>query len=225
VIDVEFTELGQHTHSDTLRHIIQSSIDAAENCGKDYAAILLLFGLCGNTTAGLCARRTRLVIPRAHDCSTILLGSRAQFEKYFKEASSTPFSSTGYFERGEYFLRQADGHKVVQYGDSYATLVARHGEEKAQYIWAAMHPPELENENRRALFIDLPETADLGHAAQFKEKAEAEGKEYVRLEGNIRLVRNLLFGQWDPEEYLIVPPGHKILGVYDWSEILRAEPS
>ena len=96
---------------------------------------------------------------------------------------------------------------------------------KARYIWEAMHPAELESETRRALFIDLPETAALGHAAQFKEKAEAEGKEYVRLEGNIRLVRNLLFGQWEPEEYLIVPPGHKILGVYDWSEILRAEPS
>jgi hypothetical protein len=222
-IDVEFTELGQHAHSQTLRQTIQGHIDAAENCGKDYQAILLLFGLCGNTTAGLQARKIPLVLPRAHDCCTILLGSKAQFEKHFKEAPSTPFSSIGYFERGEYFLRVDDGRSTVHYGDGYAALVAKFGREKADYIWETMHPPALEETLNTAVFIDLPETAHLGYAEKFREKAEASGKKYLRLEGDIRLIRNLLFGQWDPEDFLIVPPGHRISGVYDWSEIVRVE--
>jgi hypothetical protein len=224
VIDVEFTEVGQHVRSEALRALIQTAIDAAETGGKAYDAILLLFGLCGNTTIGLHARKTRLVIPRAHDCATILLGSRAQFEKHFKDAPSTPFSSAGYFERGEFFLRVADGISTVQYGNSYAALVDHYGEEKARYVWEALHPPALQSETDRAVFIELPQTAALGHAAKFREKAEAEGKQYTCLQGDIRLIRNLLFGQWDTEEYLIVPPGHKTLGVYDWSEIIRAEP-
>ena len=41
-----------------------------------YDAILLGYGLCGNGLAGVTARHTRLVLPRAHDCIGILMGSR-----------------------------------------------------------------------------------------------------------------------------------------------------
>ena len=52
VIDVEYTELGEHVRSAGLREIIQGKIDATEASGKAYDAILLLFGLCGNATIG-----------------------------------------------------------------------------------------------------------------------------------------------------------------------------
>ena len=94
-IDVEFTELGEHVRSDALRQLIQSRIDAAEDSGKPYEAILILFGICGNAGIGLAARKTRLVMPRAHDCCTILLGSRARFQEHFGAQPSTPFGSAG----------------------------------------------------------------------------------------------------------------------------------
>lgn len=224
MIDVEFTELGEHVRSGTLRELIQGKIDAAENCGKQYDAILLLFGLCGNATVGLCARKTQLVIPRAHDCCTILLGSKSEFEKHFKDAPSTPFSSAGYIERGNYFLRTGDESGTVHYGDSYAALVEQYGEDDAKYIWETMHPEVLENAQNKAVFIDLPETAPLGYAEKFKTQAAAAGKECVRLEGNIRLIRNLLFGEWSPEDFLIVPPTQQTVGLYDWSEIIGTKP-
>ena len=40
-----------------------------------YDAILLGYGLCGNGLDGLTARHTRLVLPRAHDCIALLMGS------------------------------------------------------------------------------------------------------------------------------------------------------
>jgi hypothetical protein len=95
VIDADFTEVGEHIHSDTLRSAIQSKIDAAEQSGRNYEAILLLYGLCGNACVGLRARSSRLVIPRAHDCCTILLGSKKRFRELFEDNPSTPFSSTG----------------------------------------------------------------------------------------------------------------------------------
>ena len=221
VIDVEYTELGEHVRSAGLRQLIQSRIDATEASGKAYDAILLLFGLCGNATVGLQARKTPLVIPRAHDCCTILLGSRAKFAEHFGDAPSTPFSSAGYIERGNYFLRTSDdGAPEVQVGDAYKALVEKYGEEDAKYIWAEMHP---DHGNDRAVFIELPETAHLGYAAQFREKAAAVGKQAVELPGSVRLIEGLIHGRWDPKEYLTIPPGNATEGVYDWEEVIRVK--
>jgi hypothetical protein len=221
VIDAEYTELGEHARSAGLRQLIQAEIDATEASGKTYDAILLLFGLCGNATVGLQARRTPLVIPRAHDCCTILLGSRAKFTEHFGAAPSTPFSSAGYLERGDYFLRTSDdGPASVQIGDGFKALVEKFGEEDAKYIWAEMHPSHGDD---KAVFIDLPQTSHLGYAAQFESRAAAAGKQAVHLQGDIRLIENLIYGHWDPAEYLIVPPTAAIEGVYDWVEVLRAK--
>jgi hypothetical protein len=220
IIDPEYTELGEHSRSDGLRALLQARIDATEASGKAYDALLLLFGLCGNSTVGLQARSRPLVIPRAHDCCTILLGSRAKFVENFGADPSTPFSSAGYLERGDYFLRTAeDGDASVQTGDAYQALVAQYGEEDARYIWEQMHP---RREQQKAVFIDLPETRPLGYAQRFQERAAAAGKETQLLEGNIRLIEALLMGNWNPEEFLTVPPGQRIEGVYDFHEIVRA---
>jgi len=222
LIDVEFTELGEHIHSETLRRLIQSRIDAAEASGRGYDAIVLVYGICGNSAVGLQARGTRLVIPRAHDCCTILLGFKARFAELFQDAPSTPFGSAGYQERGDYFLRVDGGQVTVQCGDAYAAYVAKYGEKKAKFIWEKLHPAPAAGASNKALFIDMPQTAHLGHARRFREQAEAAGKEPVIVEGDIRLIRNLIFGEWDAEDFLLVEPGQRTEGVYDWSEIIRA---
>ena len=221
VIDVEFTELGEHIHSETLRATIQGRIDAAEASNKGYDAILLLFGLCGNAGVDLHARNTPLVIPRAHDCCTILLGSRETFAEHFADNPSTPFSSAGYMERGDYFLRVEEGQATMHFGDAYAALVEQYGEEDARYIWEAMHPAQPGRD--RAVFIDLPETAHLGYREQFTERVTAEGKTPVYLDGSLSLIARLIDGQWDAADFVIVPPGRHTVGVYDWTEIMRAE--
>lgn len=186
-----------------------------------YDAILLLYGLCGNATVGLRARRTRLVMPRAHDCCTILLGSKGQFAEHFGDAPSTPFSSVGYIERGNYFLRTADGGgSEVQPGSAYQELVEKYGEEDAKYIWEEMNPS---HGNNKAVFIDIPETSHLGLAAKFHDKAASAGMEPVRLTGSLRLIDGLLRGDWDEKEYLVVPPTNAIEGVYDWDQVVRAK--
>ena len=221
VIDSEYTELGEHVRSAGLRQLIQSKIDATEASGKAYDAILVLFGLCGNATVGLQARKTKLVMPRAHDCCTILLGSRAKFTEHFGDAPSTPFSSAGYIERGNYFLRTSDsGDPTVQTGDAYKALVEKYGEEDAKYIWAEMNP---DHGNNKAVFIDLPQTSHLGYAEKFKAKATEAGKQAVQLPGDIRLIEGLISGNWDAKEYLTVPPAAAVEGVYDWDEVVRAK--
>ncbi|HUV07276.1 MAG TPA: DUF1638 domain-containing protein, partial [Spirochaetia bacterium] len=100
--DIEFTEKNSHNQSDLLRQSIQEKIGGCED--KGYDAILLGYGLCGNSTIGLSSRQTRIVIPRAHDCCTLFLGSRQRFMEHFKDNPSQPFSSPGYMERSDFLF-------------------------------------------------------------------------------------------------------------------------
>jgi len=225
VIDVEFLELGEHVQPQRLRETLQAKIDEASRAAKNYDAILLLYGLCGNAAVGLQAGSVRVVMPRAHDCCTILLGSKERFQEHFQDNPSMPFSSVGYLERGNYYVRTDDGSGQIRYGDQYAALVEQYGEDNAKYIWESMHPPGAELVNNRVVFIDLSETAPLGRLECFQQQAERYGKECVRLDGNLTLIRKLTDGEWDPAHFLIVEPGHQTAGVYYWSEIIRAGPA
>jgi hypothetical protein len=83
-----------------------------------------------------------------------------------------------------------------------------------------MHP---DHGNDKAVFIELPQTKHLGYAEQFKAKAAEAGKRAVELPGDIRLIENLMLGNWDAKEYLTVPPAAITEGVYDWDEVIRAK--
>lgn len=220
VLDLEFTELGEHAQPEKLRESLQKRIDAIEEAGRDYAAVLLAYGLCGNATAGLRARSRPLVLPRAHDCCTVLLGSRAAFQEYFGANPSMPFGSAGYLERGDYGLCCKEGETRVVYGDQFQQLVEQYGEENARYIYETLHPHGAGNDHC-AVFIEIPELAHLGHAEEFRKKADAEGREFVRLTGSLRLLEKFVNGDWD-SDFLVVPPGRRIAGVYDMEEVVRA---
>lgn len=220
VVDVEFVELGEHARPESLRRQLQARIDAAGQGPRRYDAILLLFGLCGNAGVGLVAGRVPLVIPRAHDCATLLLGSRDAFRRHFGGNPSQGFSSNGYADRGEYLLRKPEeGGGLVADGDAYQELVKQYGEENARYVWETLHPVRPDE---RALFIRVPELDDAAQAARFQAQAEKQGKPYEEAIGNLRLIHALVDGKWDPAEFLVVAPGQRTIGVYDWDEVVRA---
>lgn len=146
--EIEFLELGEHARPSKLREMLQQRIDAAEGCD----AVLLGYGLCGRATDGWRPGNRPVVLPRSHDCCGILLGSRKRFEELFRDMPSTPFSSVGYIEHGEYYF--ADGE--MMFGDSYAALVEQYGEDNARYIYEAMHP-KLDGEYQPVCFISMPE--------------------------------------------------------------------
>ena len=225
VVDIEFTEKGAHDKSDYLKEIIQTKIDNCEKAEKKYEAILLGYGLCGNATAGLVARSIPLIIPRAHDCCTLFLGSKDKFKEYFSDRPSTGFSSAGYIERGESYVREAsESVKLMGLDKSFEEHVKQYGEDNAKYIWATLHPEgKRGNQDNSVVYIEVPETSHLGYAQECRMKAEADGKKYVELQGDIHLIRNLTFRDWNDHDFLTVQPGQRIAGVYDWEKIVKAE--
>ena len=98
-MDVTWIRQRCHDTPEVLHELLQKEIDAIES-GEDFHtnklgiagnedentfdAILLGYGLCANATAGLCAKRHKLVIPRAHDCITLLLGPKERYQECFE---------------------------------------------------------------------------------------------------------------------------------------------
>lgn len=221
-IDIEFTPKGAHDDSNELRALLQSRIDAAEASPRQYEAILLGYGLCGNSTLNLTARQTQLVIPRAHDCCTLFLGSRERFRQHFADAPSTPFSALGYMERDGAYARESTLSHTTGLCATLEEYISRYGEENGRYIFETLCGSIQAAQGDRIVFIDLPETRHLNALERCRALAEAEGKELVVVEGSSRLLRKLVYGEWD-DEFLIVEPGQRIAGVYDWQEVIRAE--
>jgi hypothetical protein len=228
VIDPEFLELGLHESPERLRGRLQERIDeacaaseqaSAASPSDAYTAILLGYGLCGNGLAGIQARSIPLVLPRAHDCCTMLLGSRAAFLEKFGSSLSASWSSAGYIERGSTYFRASEMGRTTGLGLEYEELAAQYGEENARYVWDTMHPAIEEKALR---YIETPETAGLGYAASIRAKAAEEGKEFFLLPGSSRLLRALVAGSWDESEFLLVPPGAGIAPLYDHERIIEA---
>lgn len=222
-IDIEFTEKGAHDKSEFLREVIQSKIDAAQKANKKYDAILLCYGLCGNATNNLLSRNIKIIIPRAHDCCTIFLGSKNRFKEYFAENPSLPFSSAGYIERGDSYVREASINGVLGLDRSYEEYVKLYGEENARYILKTLNSHLKEQRDNKVVFIEIPETQHLGYADKCRMKAQGEGKQFLQLQGDIKLIKNLLFGEWDSEDFLTMKPLQRTVSVCDWEEIIRAE--
>jgi hypothetical protein len=217
-IDPEFTKLGAHENPDNLRKSIQKKIDSIKD-EDGYDAILLGYGLCGNSTAYLKAASIPLVIPRAHDCCTILLGSKDKFIENFEGRFSSMWSSAGYMERSSCYLRETEIGKMLGLDKDYQQLIEQYGEENAQYIWNTLHPG---NEGDELIYIKIPELESLGYLEEFKKNAVAKSKNVRIINGNTNLIYKLINGKWTKDEFLIIPPGKSIAAVYDHIEVFNS---
>jgi len=175
--------------------------------------------LCGNATVGLVARDCPLVIPRAHDCTTLFLGSRAKFKEHFGDNPSQPWTSLGYSERGDTLISDGNARVFGEGHTSFAELVETYGEENARYIMEAMSAGQ---ESDTLPLLDVPETRIQALMERLKQRIVDSGKNAKPIEGGISLVEELFSGNWSEERFLIVPPGWRIEGVYDYNQILTS---
>jgi len=215
-IDIEYIRLGAHESPDRLRELIQEKIYEADEKGG-YDAVILGYGLCGNAAAGLKAGKIPLVIPRAHDCCTVYLGSKEKFIEHFRDNLSSSWSCVGYMEHESSYLRETDTGRLLGLDKDYEQLVEQYGEENARYIWETLHP---KSHNDELFFIDVPELAHLGYLEKFVSFSQEQGKKVRVLPGDMRLIRMLVNGDWKEDEFLVVLPGKEIKAVYDQDKIL-----
>lgn len=200
---------------------LQAAIDAADEPGYD--ALLLGYALCNNGIAGLAARSLPVVIPRGHDCMTLFFGSRGRYISYFTDNPGTYFLTSGWIERGSPTgeLRQLSIQNKHGMDQTYEELVEKYGEDNARYLFDTLC--DQTKHYKQITYIHM----GIEPGDQFERTARAKAEEnswsFDRAEGNMSLLERLVNGPWDDEDFLVVPPGHRVVSTFD-DRIIATEP-
>jgi len=213
VVDVELVDKGLHNDADLLRAELQARLEAVERGAYD--AVLLAYGLCSNSIAGLACAHTPLVVPRAHDCITLYLGSGERYDAEFRANPGTYWYTADYIERGSdndhVSLGSEDGDR--QMSPVYEEYVAKYGPDNADYLMEVMGA--WRQHYNRATYIEATEMPLPDHSEQVRQVAARRGWTFERLAGSLVITRALLYGEWDQERFLVVPPGCTIEPAHD----------
>jgi hypothetical protein len=221
LVDLEFLpkglhDIGQAGMSSRLAEVLEQT-DATR-----YDAIALGYGLCSNGIVGLRAKAVPLVVPRAHDCITLFLGSKERYLEYFQAHPGVYYKTSGWIERGV-GLHQGDQDPTQPQSalpQTYEDLVARYGEDNARFLFE-----ELCNMRHYAglTYIEMGIGPDDHFQRQSEADAAQRGWRYERLTGDMRLLQDLLDGPWDDDRYLVIPPGKQIVASFDERVIKAAD--
>lgn len=213
-IDVEFLPKGLHDMGQAGMSARLAEVLAAVDETK-YEAVLFGYALCSNGLVGLSARNIPLVIPRAHDCITLFLGSKERYLDYFQKHPGVYFKTSGWIERGEGLHQHQEDSIAQQSGmtQKYEDLVVKYGEDNAKFLYE-----ELCNMTRNytgLTFIEMGVEPDDRFEQKSREEAAERGWKYEKLAGDMTLIQQLINGPWDNDRFLVVPPGARIAASFD----------
>lgn len=215
-IDVRFMPKGLHDIGSEKMHAYLAQV-IEEVDTENYEAILLGYALCSNGIVGLEASDVPLVVPRAHDCITLFLGSQKRYEDYFHSHNGVYFHTSGWIERGDHLDQYGMESIEDQMGMtmSYEALVEKYGEDNAQFLYDKFQA--MRRNYQQITFIEMGIEPDDRFERYAKEEAKREGWKFEKIKGDLTLFRRLMDGPWDAEDFLFVEPGQKIVPAYDGS--------
>jgi len=214
VVDVVLMEQGLHDEPDRLRTEVRKALENTHDIQKrPYDASLLGYGLCSNGIVGLSAE-IPIVVPRGHDCITLLLGSKDKYKEYFDSHRGVYWYSPGWIEAGKQPSKERYEKLLEEYKEKY-------GDDNAQYLM------EVEQswikEYDWATYIDWGLTNSDEYKNYTKRCAEYLHWNYEELKGSPALMQKLIDGDWHESEFLVVKPGQKIGEDLTNDGIMKAE--
>jgi hypothetical protein len=202
-ISALFMEYGLHRTPELMAAALQGAIDRL----TEPSVVILGYGLCGNGVVGLQARQHTLIVPRADDCITLLLGS---YERYMQEFSAEPgtyYLTKGWLESGSHPLSE------------YQQLLEKYDQATADWILDEQY------RNYRRLVLIASNQAELvacrAQALEIAEFCAARwGFRYEERIGSTDLVKRLVTKahelQESTDDFLLIPPGGEIKQEMFW---------
>ena len=214
VVHVELLEQGLHNDPPKLRAVLQQAIDRVESIVPHANAIVLGYGLCSRGTEGVHTSRCTLVMARAHDCITLLLGSKERYADYVSRYPGTYWYSPGWNKHHTPPGRERYERLMNEYRDKY-------GDDNAQYLM------DLEqnwfNTYNRATYVDLTIGATDADIAYTRECADWLEWDFDRQRGSETLLLDLLAGRWDDERFIVCAPGESFTMAADDRVVRRVD--
>lgn len=193
-------EQGLHNEPSRLRERLKVVVEEVER-DTDATAIALVYGLCSRGVEGFSTRRCRLAIARAHDCITLLLGSRETYARYVAEHPGTYWYSPGW-----------NRHHLPPGPERYHALrqqyVENYGEDNADYLMS--QEQHWFGTYTRATYVHLTVGATSEDRQFTQGCADWLKWKYDEQQGDMNLLRRLLVGDWDGDDFLVLEPGQAI---------------
>jgi hypothetical protein len=193
--EISYIEIEKHNEPERLQRQLQQAIDTT--VGYDY--ILLLYGICGNSIRGIQAKDIPVLIPRVHDCATILLGGKDKYQEILGHRPSQGWNCLSYDKNNMHDVTLESNPTYLEYKEKY-------GEDNALYLFEMLFPKSDD-----PLYLSLGLEEDKTRIASLP-----EGTEIV--EGSLQFLTNILSKQWD--ELLLLQPGEVVDIVYDLDQVI-----
>jgi len=189
-VQFKFLEYALHRTPTKMPTLIQEKIHQADD-KIDY--IVLGYGLCGNGILGVKAGKQPLVIPKAHDCIGLFLGSSEARRKEQQKAPGTYYLTKGWIEEGKPPLALLEEY------------TQRYGRETAEWV--------ISEEFKHYTRLVLVDTGAYDLSA-YRDRARANatflGVAYEEIKGSLAFFEKMVKGQWDKDEFIILQPGEEI---------------
>jgi hypothetical protein len=188
-VEFHFVSMGLHRWPDKLREELRTVL--AQSAGVE--RVVLAFGLCGGAVAGLTAPDLPLVIPQAHDCIPVLMGTRPGYEALLQEEKGTYFLTGGWLE----------GERTVL--TEYRRVRDKYGEKKALRVMATML-----DAYRRIVFIHTGHPREAQHIETGKELAVLLGLDFTERVGDNAWLASIVNGPWEAGRFITLAPGETL---------------
>ena len=192
--ELTYYEMDRHNHPKSFHALLQEKIDQI----KDVDLILLVYGICGNVSNHLHATHCPIMIPKVHDCASILLGGKSHFLEVFKDRLSNPWLCLAHDENHE-------GHAYID-AEERERILKKYGEDNLAYIEAF-----FQNHYEKRLYLSLGLKEDAKKIASLEEEVEI-------VVGNLRYLKDVLW--LNSKDLLKIEVGEEVIPLYDQVEVM-----
>ena len=96
---------------------------------------------------------------------------------------------------------------------TFDELVEQYGEDNAEFLWDELC--NTEKNYSQITFIEMGVEPDDRFEKIAKEEAAAKQWKFEKVAGNLTLITRLLNGEWNSDDFLVVPPGQHIRARHD----------
>jgi len=216
-IDITTVRQQYHEVPINLNKILQEEIDRIDNntdphtndlLRRDLDAIVLGYGLCSNALVGLRSKKYKLVIPRAHDCATLVMGSKEAYQNYFETYKGSYFYTRGWYELGAFALD--DERKLEEIRRMY---MEKYDDEEIVDELMDLEVDMMRN-YKYITYVNWPGLSDETSRTWAKNMCENHGWTFNEMEGSSSLLEDLLNGNWAPDKFLVLQPGETLTPSY-----------